>query len=431
MSYRRLLVLYGLIFLLVVAQSYSLGEESHGSSTTQTSEGTARPGAETKLSDDIAKSLAKLFPVFTEEAVKERYGADLPKAFEEIKKSNEEPIATVIAEIFGTLNDAQATKLLTDVEAELKSEKDKEREKQDPNKINLLSRIKEAVLSIKKQDGDKDLAKFREAFEKKFKDVKEKNKEFYKLLDEALTNDAAKRKLLAGGYEPSLLLRFAKEQCASGNQSLCDKLAKGLTFEDAKGERFIDVVNGDQNQRLAIGKEADFKDSIADIAEQTRGFSGLKLASKPHESVEEANIVRPKKGATYPPPVKKDEPKKTPEVTTDPAPIRKPGEGGRTSDTTTPPPTPPRQDTDAVRLAAKTTEVEAMAKTNCAGCHDKDSRFATKFDENGKLISGSVAAILDRTTKTTDPRKKMPKGGSLSASEIDSIKEWARLQGHS
>ena len=72
-------------------------------------------------------------------------------------------------------------------------------------------------------------------------------------------------------------------------------------------------------------------------------------------------------------------------------------------------------------------KVKAIISNNCLTCHSSSGSWAgrpTKFDSDLDITSNYIAikrAVADPVTITN---KRMPQGGTLSASDIDIIVQW-------
>jgi mono/diheme cytochrome c family protein len=438
MRYTRLFFVFVSFTLLMFAPGISQAEDIHA---TETPVASARPTADSKLSPEVVKALTKLFPIFTASAVRDRYGVSLPAAFDSLARSQDEDgMADFVTELFRTLNDKQVETLLHTAENAIADEKDKPRERQSQEVLRLLWRLKEAALDVQKKPGDPELADFRKAFHDKFEAAKKKNHDFYKLLKEAATNDAARKKLLEdyGDPEhPELFWRFLRDQCASGNKRLCDDMSNNLTFKDPQtGDHFFDVVNTANNHkgRVILGQGNDFENALTDLSKQTNGFTGLRFSTTQHETLEDPPLrSRAIANSIHPTPPGHTTPPAGPSITHNPAPLRRQLPGGETSPGTT---TEQREQNRAPRgsdpsapLQTKTAEVASIITSHCLGCHSgAHPPRGLAFNADGTIPGGK--ATIEKVIRRALIQKSMPPSdeGQLSTSELDSLRQWAQLQ---
>lgn len=65
--------------------------------------------------------------------------------------------------------------------------------------------------------------------------------------------------------------------------------------------------------------------------------------------------------------------------------------------------------------------IQSLLQTKCAGCHAPGKQAAAVWNFNGY---NTVTANADRIKNAVLVQKTMPLGGSLSAAELQSLKDW-------
>ncbi|MFP3597796.1 c-type cytochrome [Chryseobacterium sp. SIMBA_029] len=76
---------------------------------------------------------------------------------------------------------------------------------------------------------------------------------------------------------------------------------------------------------------------------------------------------------------------------------------------------------DQVRYAV---EVKPIVEANCIGCHAPGGSAAYEPLTNYNEVKTNIASILDRIQRPNGDPQKMPKGGSLSPTQIAIFIKW-------
>jgi uncharacterized membrane protein len=78
------------------------------------------------------------------------------------------------------------------------------------------------------------------------------------------------------------------------------------------------------------------------------------------------------------------------------------------------------------------TAVKTIVANNCLVCHSSSGTWAgrpTKFDNDSDISSLYIAIKKEVADPASPTNKRMPQGGSLSASDIDIIVNWFKKGG--
>ncbi len=68
-----------------------------------------------------------------------------------------------------------------------------------------------------------------------------------------------------------------------------------------------------------------------------------------------------------------------------------------------------------------TTDIKPIMDNNCIGCHSAGSfKPLATYDQ----VKNNIDGILDRIQRANGDPQKMPKGGSLSATQINTFIKW-------
>lgn len=68
-----------------------------------------------------------------------------------------------------------------------------------------------------------------------------------------------------------------------------------------------------------------------------------------------------------------------------------------------------------------TADVKPIIENNCIGCHSIGSfKPLANYDQ----VKNNIEGILDRIQRANGDQQKMPKGGSLSATQINIFLKW-------
>jgi mono/diheme cytochrome c family protein len=76
---------------------------------------------------------------------------------------------------------------------------------------------------------------------------------------------------------------------------------------------------------------------------------------------------------------------------------------------------------DQVRYAV---EVKPIVEANCIGCHSSNGSASYQPLTNYDQVKSNIASILDRIQRPSGDPQKMPKGGSLSPTQIAIFIKW-------
>lgn len=76
---------------------------------------------------------------------------------------------------------------------------------------------------------------------------------------------------------------------------------------------------------------------------------------------------------------------------------------------------------DQVRYAV---QVKPIVDTNCSGCHSAGGSASYKPLTNYDQVKANITSVLDRIQRPNGDPQKMPKGGSLSPTQIAIFIKW-------
>lgn len=288
-------------FLTCLPSFAETGGATHGAST-GTGGGTSgtdasRATGKNDLRPDETKGFASNFEL-TENFVQARWGVSGGDALEkvrpsEVKDKDEEPIAQIMAVLFGTRDNDQVKAMAPALKDELTKAKTPaggaavdartvdfwERMKWAADVINEKSKKEngELVVDRTKMSGEEEL-KFSETFLRKLKDVLAKNDALKQKVDDAIQagDKEAVKTALRGEVNHQALGNFlasAGKSKDAKTKEFAGKLADAVSFKDQNGNKFLDFVgpNGEK-QRFHLGK------STAD-AQKAIELSGAKLGA--------------------------------------------------------------------------------------------------------------------------------------------------------
>ncbi|MDN3691231.1 hypothetical protein QWZ06_02645 [Chryseobacterium tructae] len=79
------------------------------------------------------------------------------------------------------------------------------------------------------------------------------------------------------------------------------------------------------------------------------------------------------------------------------------------------------ENTPIVLPVKYTTDIKPIMDNNCIGCHSAGSfKPLATYDQ----VKNNIDGILDRIQRANGDQEKMPKGGSLSATQINTFIKW-------
>jgi hypothetical protein len=219
--------------------------------------------------------------------VEKKYDEPLYRALDKVaNKQGEEDVATIVARLYGTIGTKQLPDVLKAVQKEKEDESKKDRK--DERWLSLLSRILWAAPiatgdePVKKPEAEAFNTAFKEAWEK----VKEANRQFHENLANAGSNAKAREALLKS-VDPDLVMAFLAAQAKRGDEKLAKDLAQALALEGGNGQKFIDLIGGQnaEAQRLFLGKTPEEALKTIQVASDRLGnFGNTMLAPKQHEN---------------------------------------------------------------------------------------------------------------------------------------------------
>ncbi len=415
---RALFFLVSLFFLIFVYCTHcTFGEEQHDASG-QSGDAINRrlaPGAE--LTDPKIELLSKVFrlePSF----LKDRYSYRYNSAAAEASRGNFKPLAGIVAELFGTLNNKQLDELL--VTTKTRKTEELSKTPPDPRFVSFLDKFiaaGERIQDPKSTPPDEETGKFLEAFEGEFTKIKESNTRFHEKVQQALAGNRQAKDFLRSNYDPKSLLSFMDAQRASGNQELARSLAKSLGEFDDSGNHSIDFVGPQgSKERLKLGSSDADVDKALNRFSSEEGFGSRAFSPLRH--------ARPDKTFEFPPGGGDTKITELPagETAIQPGPVEA-DKGARSAEPTVP----------AGKPASKA--AEDFLKATCVRCHGPGGRATEDFalNANGTLnlvknkmsLSDAMTRVLTRTLVDKD---MPPTGGPLKPAQEGILKAWAKEQ---
>ncbi len=424
MMMRKLTLSLAIVTLTLFAAGAS-AEDQHaaGDPAASTAKGpadsaTPRPEAPVLLRDKELNFLTSTFPL-NATYVKKRYGATLPAAVDKAMAKDEEPIAKVIAEFFGTVDRPGLEKIAKTVEAEKANETTK-----DPRDERYLTLVTRLLWASKLLNGEPSKLPEAQEFNKKFagekldfksgefKKVQDKNEEVLSKMRDALNGNTDAKKFLRDNLNRDALLSFADGQRKGGNDKLAKDIVDAVSW-NTNGQKFIDVVGpNNQTGRLYLGSKPEEIGPALKAFSEKLGFQGFSLSPTQVEAPAKEwfagadgklAIGRPN-GVTAPQ-----------------GPVAKPDaqKGPNSSTTTTTPPPPADGSASAAQVTSFLTSTGQCNKCH-AGTGTGSSLKDFKFAKGGKNFS------LKEVLSAIDGNATMK--NQVSQAAKDQIKKWADLQ---
>ncbi len=417
---KTLVFLVSLFFLIFCyCSSHTFGQTQHDDSGSGGDLVVRRLAPGEELTDRKLAVLSKGFSLDST-FLKDRYSYRYNAAVSEASRGNFKPMASIAAELFGTLNNRQVETFLAD----LKAEKESEQKKTPPDArflsfLDIFTAAAERVLDPKSEGKTQEQVDFLNAFDPEFTKIKESNGRFNEKVKQALEGNNAAKEFLRSQYDPKALLSFMDAQRATGNEELARNLAKSLSEFDDSGNHSIDFNGPAGKERLTLGKsDAEIDNSLSQFSSK-EGFGGRSFSPTRHAAPDK----------TFPLPSAGGEPA-TQQPSGDagsaqPGPLK---EDATSSSTTSG--APPSGGKPATAAAF------AMMKDACVKCHGPGKRQEQAFSLNedgspaNKIDGQSVSAVeaMTRVLTRTLVDKDMPPTGELSASQQQILRAWAAEQ---
>jgi hypothetical protein len=374
----------------------------------------------------------------------ERHAALLPNALEAAvspSKTDEVPIAAVVADLFGTVNDTQLKAALVDAAAEKKRIEEKaesERTPADREYAAFLARLLWAGRLVRLgAEGFEFLdalvptspkfPAFEEAFRKAFDRVLANNRRFHELVAriQSAPNEEERRRLQRdltqqyGSVTAFLDGQVATSEADKTGAKVAEAVAQAIAQKNAAGHTLDLVGAGNTPLRLELGNEpTKFPEVLRQARREfeplkTGGLASTALAPEPHAG-NGVQTFRPGSTSTPTPP------------RTDPPPRKD------TPPRTDPPPTTTTQPFDA-RMKKVVTEFGG-----CVDCHGPSEGRLAYFTEEGDLLPGKSAKRLLEVIEGCGVKKSMQDVAKTfredlakpdAATERTALVEWARANG--
>ncbi len=341
----------------------------------------------------------------------------VPTAVDAARAGDEGPLARILADLYGTLNRAQADAALVVVEKARTGELAKT--PPDARALALLDRIFWAGKIIDGNPAEVEGSdKYNEAFEKAFKDRQDSSATIRENVNNALAGNEKAKEFLRQKLTRKMLMAFIDAQRKAGNSKLANDIVSAVAFGGANGaQKFLDLrVGKGETHRLNLGLTSASLEKALDLYSNARGglhstTLSAKVLSNPTRTF---SVSNPKSFET---PVAKRN-----QVTTPPTNTKIVGKKVSTTvarnevnPNPTPPPSKPPGNTSQDKPKGTGGSLANFVATNCVGCHSGQDPVGTadgQIKKGNKVLSvaDAVAAVKRVPGMRTDVPESVKKG---------------------
>lgn len=251
-----------LSLFLLVASSLAVSEDRHSDLLESIQKQKKRPPVTDTLTQEELLFLTTGF-FRVEESIQARYNnkakkPDLfvPEAITSalIEPKKEDPIAAVFADLSGSLNLKQISKLKEESAELAQAIREKDPADRDLRLLALIERaewvghILEGKIpppeSLPSPADEKAFAQFKKAFLASHEQVMKKNAALLKAIDEAKKGNKTQKEVVRSLIDFKSLDPYLKGQVEFGNQALAQDLTQAITWKDEAGNFYHDLADG-------------------------------------------------------------------------------------------------------------------------------------------------------------------------------------------
>lgn len=264
-----------LLGFLLLNNSRAFSESQHSDLLENIQKHKKRPPVTDTLTPDEFLFLKNGF-FRAEESIQTRFNnkSDKPEFFlpEAITSAlsdpkTEDPIAFIFADLSGSLNLKQISKLKEDSSELAKAIREKEPTDRDLRLLALIERaewmghILEGKIpppeSLPLSSDEQAFAQFKKAFLARHEEVMKKNQELLKAIDEAKNGNKTQKQVVRSRIDFKSLKPYLQGQVDFGNESLAKDLTQAITWKDEAGNFYHDLNNplGTQPTRVFVSEK--------------------------------------------------------------------------------------------------------------------------------------------------------------------------------